>query len=123
MLYRALTDATLLLHFAFILFVVFGGFLVRRKSAWAFAHLPSVVWVACVEYTRTICPLTAIEKTLRSRAGMNGYEGGFVAHYLLPVIHPPSLTSQIQITLSLIVVTFNIGVYARLSRRARHGSE
>ena len=48
---------------------------------------------------QTKVPLTAIEKSLRAHAGMADYAGGFVAHYLLPVIHPPGLTSEIQISL------------------------
>lgn len=117
MAYRWLADATVALHLAFILFVVFGGFLAWRKPVWAWVHLPAVAWVAYLEFTGAICPLTPLENALRARAGDAGYSGGFIDHYLLPVIYPAGLTPQVQIVLGLIVVVLNAIVYWLLWRR------
>ena len=119
MAYRWLADATVAVHLAFILFAVFGGLLARRNAAWAFVHLPAVAWVAFIEFTGTICPLTPLENTLRARAGDAGYTGGFVDHYLLPVIYPAGLTPSVQTVLGSAVVALNIIVYWRLLRRRR----
>ena len=93
MAYRWLADATVALHFAFIVFVVSGGFLVLRDGVWAWLHLPAVAWVAWLEFTGAICPLTPLENALRVRAGEAGYAGGFIDHYLVPVIYPAGLTA------------------------------
>jgi hypothetical protein len=117
--YRLLADATVAFHFAFILFVVLGGLLVLRKPLVAWLHLPSVVWVVWLELTGTICPLTPLENALRTRAGEAGYAGGFIDHYLMPVIYPAGLTPQIQWGLAIAVLLVNAIVYTRAWRRAR----
>ena len=119
MAYRGLADATVALHFAFILFVVFGGFLAWNRTFWAWLHLPAVAWVAYLEFAGAICPLTPLENALRARAGDAGYAGGFIDHYLVPVIYPAGLTPGIQILLGSAVVALNVVVYAVLWRRRR----
>jgi hypothetical protein len=120
MAYRWLADATVALHFAFIAFVVLGAFLVARNVGWAWLHLPAVAWVAWLEFTGAICPLTPLENMLRTRAGEAGYSGGFIDHYVLPIIYPAGLTPEIQIMLGVAVVVLNAIVYAwALSKRRR----
>ncbi len=121
MLARVLADATVAFHFAFILFVVFGGALVWRRTAWAWLHVPAVVWVAWLEFTHATCPLTPLENALRVRAGDAGYAGGFIQHYLEPVIYPGGLTPGIQVVLGALVVAINVVVYALVWRRAAAG--
>ena len=79
-------DLVALIHFAFVLFVVLGGVLALRWSRMIWIHLPCAIWGALIEFTGLICPLTPVENQLRQRAGSAGYEGGFVEHYLLPVL-------------------------------------
>lgn len=115
MIYRFLADAVLLLHLAFILFVVLGGFLVRHHPRLAWLHLPAATWGILVEITGQVCPLTPLENSLRRMAGQSGngnYSGSFVEHYLLPVIYPEALTREAQIVLGLGVVIINIVAYA-----------
>src|SRR6266568_156018 len=82
MAYRAAADAILVAHLAFVLFVVFGAFLVLRWPRFAWLHLPAVVWAAFIEFSGTICPLTPLEVALSQRAGRAGYVGGFIDHYI-----------------------------------------
>lgn len=117
MAYRWLADVVVALHFAFIVFVVAGGLLALRNARWAFAHLPAVAWVAWIEFTGTICPLTPLENALRASAGQAGYSGGFIGHYLLPVIYPAGLTPPMQVGLGVAVVALNALVYWRAWRR------
>jgi hypothetical protein len=86
MLARFAADAVLLLHLCFILFVVLGGFLVVRRRALMLPHIAAVAWAVFVEATGVICPLTFVENHFRSAAGLSGYGGSFVEHYLLGVI-------------------------------------
>ena len=110
---RLLADGLVALHFAFIVFVLCGGLLVLRRRAWSLLHLPAVAWAAYVEFTATICPLTPWENALRQRAGEAGYDGGFIEHYLIPVIYPAGLTPRIQLLLGAFVIALNVIVYAR----------
>jgi hypothetical protein len=119
MAYRLLADATVALHAAFIVFVVAGGFLVWRDARWAVLHLPAVAWVAWLEFTGAICPLTPLENALRARAGDEGYAGGFIDHYLVPVIYPAGLTPGIQVALGVALVVGNAWLYWRAWRRRR----
>src|SRR5262245_41948400 len=85
MIYRIAADAVLTLHLAFILFVVLGGWLVLRWPRLALLHLPAAAWGATVEFFHLYCPLTPLENRLRLAAGEQGYSGGFIEHYLVPV--------------------------------------
>lgn len=126
MSHRLAADAVVLVHLAFIVFVVAGGWLVAHKPRWVALHLPAAAWAAYAELTATICPLTPLENHLRRRAGASGYDGGFVEHYLLPLIYPPGLTPAHQAWLGAFVVAINVLAYAwawrrTRRRRVRHG--
>jgi hypothetical protein len=121
MLARLLADGIVLIHLIFILLVVFGGLLVmwRRRLIWL--HLPAVIWGVGVELFGGVCPLTPLEVRLREGAAQKGYEGGFIEHYLLPVIYPDELTRSLQIGLGLGVLAVNLAIYAWILRRRHSG--
>lgn len=116
-----LADAVLLLHLLFILFVVFGGWLVLRRPRLAWLHLPAVVWGAWIELTGGVCPLTPLEVTLRQRAGEAGFSGGFIEHYVTAVVYPGGLNRSTQVALGALVLAINGLLYARLAARKRRG--
>ena len=115
-------DAVALLHLTFILFVMFGAWLVLRWRWIAWLHVPAFVWGAAVEFTGAICPLTPLELRLRMIAGEEGYSGGFVEHYVLPVMYPAGLTPTVQLWLGAFVVALNVGIYAVVLSRAGRAS-
>ena len=117
MSYGLLADLTVLLHAAFILFAVLGGLLALRWAWVAWLHVPAVLWAAFVEFSGRICPLTPLENHYRELAGENGYSGGFIEHYLLPVIYPAGLTRNIQLWLGLCVLAVNLVCYSLIIRR------
>lgn len=117
--YSLLADAVVLVHGLFVLFVVVGGFAVLRWRGLAWFHLPAAVWGAFIELTGGVCPLTHLEVWLRRRAGGAGYEGGFIAHYLVPLIYPPGLTREWQIALGLLAAALNVTIYGFLLQRRR----
>ena len=116
---RLAADAVVALHLAFVLFVVLGGVLTWRNPALAWLHLPAAAWGAYAELTATVCPLTPLENALRESAGASGYSGGFVEHYLMPLLYPVGLTSSDQRWLGAIVIGINVVVYAIAMARAR----
>lgn len=119
MFLRVLVNTLILLHLAFVLFVVLGGLLAYRWPRLVWLHLPVAAWGALIEFTGCICPLTPLEKRLRAMAGLEGYEGGFIQHYIVPVIYPAGLTRGMQIALGAFVIALNIAVYAGMIRRRR----
>ena len=116
---RILADVLVLLHLAFIVFVLAGGLWVVYRRWMAWLHLPAVIWAVLLEFNGWICPLTPLENHFRRLAGQEGYAGGFVEHYLIPLIYPQSLTEVVQIILGLIVLLVNGVVYAWVISRAR----
>lgn len=119
MLYPLLADAVLLFHLAFILFVVFGALLLRRFPRLIWLHLPAVIWAGLIELIGLVCPLTPLENHLRRLGGETGYSGGFIEHYLLPIIYPPGLTREMQVGLGIAVLVINVVAYALFHCRAR----
>ncbi|MCF5709787.1 DUF2784 family protein [Pseudomonas syringae] len=114
MIYRVAADAVVLFHLLFIVFVLLGGLLVLIRPWMALMHVPAMVWGALVEFLHLYCPLTPLENALRNRAGEQGYDGGFIEHYLIALIYPSGLTPQIQLWLGSIVVLVNGAIYAVL---------
>lgn len=115
--WRLAADALVVIHLGFILFVLLGGLLLLRWPRLLWLHLPAVAWGATVEFFHLLCPLTPWENQLRRAAGDAGYEGGFIEHYLVPLIYPAGLTPQIQLWLGGVVVLINVTVYACLLKR------
>jgi hypothetical protein len=122
-LYALLADAVVLCHFAFIVFVFGGGFLVLRWPRLAWVHLPAVVWGALVEMMGWICPLTPVENRFRELAGASAYRGDFVTRYLLRIIYPENLTPRIQLLLGSAVLVVNAALYGLFLRRSRRRRE
>jgi hypothetical protein len=126
MAYRILADLVVGVHALFVAFVVFGGLLALRWPWAAAAHLPAAVWGTLIEFRGWVCPLTPLENSLRASAGQAGYHGGFIEHYLLPVLYPKGLTQGVQLVLGSLVIAVNVLVYGlvlwRRIARARASS-
>jgi hypothetical protein len=78
MFLKLAADFVLLLHLAFILFVVLGGLIVFRWPRFMWLHIPAAAWGEFIELTGRVCPLTPLENRLRIAAGETGYSGGFI---------------------------------------------
>jgi len=113
--YRALADLVVVIHLAFIGFVVLGGLLALRRWWVSLLHLPAAIWGIFIELSGGICPLTPLENWLRQMAGATGYPGGFIEHYLLPIIYPADLTHHVQLVLGIVVLFANLVIYALLA--------
>jgi hypothetical protein len=126
MLDRLIADAIVTLHLLFIVFAVIGGVFVLRWRRVMWLHLPAVAWAVLVELMHWPCPLTRWENLFRERYGASGYSGGFLDHYLIPIIYPDGLTDAIQVAIGLFVFTVNMAVYGvlvfRTVRRRRGGA-
>ncbi len=131
MLYRALADAAVGLHLAFILFVLLGGLFVFRWPRVAWAHIPVFLWGASIEFGGWICPLTYLENHFRLKGAAEGYGASFVEHYLVPLIYPDLLfpggfPRSGFIAIGVFVLALNGAIYWRAwmrhRRRAANGA-
>jgi hypothetical protein len=108
---RLAADTIVLLHLAFLVFVVLGGFLALRWRWIAWAHIPAVLWGVAIEFGGWICPLTPLENYLRERGGETAYQGNFITHYVLPMLYPAGLTRRWQLILGASALGINVIVY------------
>lgn len=118
-LYRILANTVVVIHAAFIVFAVFGGFGVLRWRWLAWLHIPAVLWAALVETTGWFCPLTPLENLLRHRAGIDTYPFDFIEHYIMPALYPTALTREMQMALGLSVMFINLLIYAWIWHRSK----
>ena len=111
MIYQVLADTVVVLHFTFVLFVVLGGLLVLKWHRLAWLHVPPAIWGVLIEFVGWTCPLTPLENVLRIKAGQQAYSGGFIEHYILPVLYPDGLTRSSQVALGAAALLINVVVY------------
>jgi hypothetical protein len=119
MLRHIAAELVLALHFGFVLFAVLGGFLLLVGPAWIWLHLPVVLWSSIVNLAGWTCPLTPLEQSLRRRAGLAGYEGGFIAHYIGPMVYPRGMPRRLELTAAASIVAWNAAVYAAVALVSR----
>lgn len=115
-LFGAAADIIVVVHAAFVAFVVLGGLLVVRWHSLAWVHVPAAIWGVIIELAGWICPLTPLENYLRQRGGSSPYQGEFVEHYVLPLLYPAQLTRPGQIWLGSFAMIINVLLYWRVVR-------
>src|SRR4030065_2031424 len=120
--YLLIANLLVLLPLSFVGFVVLGALLVLRWPRLTWIHLPCALWGALIEFAGWVCPLTPLEIRFRQLGGHAGYAGGFIEHYLLPVLYPQNLTRPVQVTLGTLVLILNAVTYRRSEER-RVGKE
>lgn len=118
-MYRVLADAVVIVHALFVAFVVLGGFVAWRWRWVAWVQLPAALWGVAIEFGGWICPLTPLENALRARAGLAGYSGGFVEHYVMVWLYPVGLTPPKQAMLGALALLVNVVAYGLLLRHPR----
>lgn len=111
MIERLAANAVLLFHFAFVLIAVFGAVGVLINSNWAWVHLPIVVWSSVVNLASWTCPLTPLENRFRAAASGSGYAGGFVEHYIGPLVYPGGMPRRLELVAGIAIVLWNLVLY------------
>jgi hypothetical protein len=119
MIYRVAAELVILVHFAFVAFVVVGALLVVYRPWVAFVHVPAVLWGATTELIGIVCPLTPLEQRFWRLAGETGYAGDFVDHYLTSILYPTGLTRTVQVGLGSALLALNLALYGWVLARRR----
>ena len=96
-MHSLLADTILIIHFAFVVFVVFGfvliliGLLARwswiHNRYFRITHLAAIGIVVLQAWFGQLCPLTIWENELRRRAGQPDYTETFIQHWLHEVLY------------------------------------
>jgi len=103
----------LMTHFAFVIFAVFGGFLVFASGVCTWIHVPVVLWSSVVNLASWMCPLTPLEKHFRARAGRS-YAGAFVEHYIGSVVYPGGMPRRLELIAGVSILVWNAILYAMI---------
>ncbi len=125
MIYHVLTNLTILFHFLWILFIVFGLFLVWKWPKVAFVHLGGLLFSLIINLFGWYCPLTYLENYLNaSVVERAGYGNSFISRYLAPIVYPdlPENVLRIGEILFVVVLLFVYGALARKHLKRRHFS-
>ena len=110
-MYEIAANLILIVHFIFILFVIFGALLFFASTKIIFIHIPAFIWGSYIELTNSICPLTYLENWLLQKANLTTYSESFIQNYLLPIVYPANLTKDIQTYLGITLIAINIAIY------------
>jgi hypothetical protein len=119
MIYAFAAELVMVVHFLFIIFVVAGGALVLRWPILGWLHLPAFSWGFLVAANRWTCPLTPLEQDLRATAGGDSYQGGFIAHYLEPLVYPEGLPWGVKMAFAALLLFLNIAFWRKAWARRR----
>jgi hypothetical protein len=111
---RLAANLVLLAHFGVVLFAVFGGLGTLVDPRWAWIHLPVVIWSSVVNLANWTCPLTPLENRFRAAANESGYEGGFIQHYIGPLVYPRGMPRQLELVAGVAIVIWNLLLYGAI---------
>jgi Protein of Unknown function (DUF2784) len=117
--YRVLADATMVVHFGFLVYVVTGGFLAWRWPRTVLLHMVAAGWGLLITVFSLNCPLTWLEDGLRRRAGEQGLTSGFVDTYIEGVLYPQRFVMEVRVAAGILVLIAWVGLLVRW-RRGRH---
>ena len=110
-MYELAADLTLIVHFAFIIFVVFGALLFFVSTKIIYVHVPALIWGIYIELTHSVCPLTYLENWFLQKANLTTYSEGFIQNYLVPIVYPKNLTEDLQTYSAIALIVANMIMY------------
>jgi len=77
-----------------------------------------VIWVFAIEFLHAPCPLTPWEQMLLLQAGEEAYRGGFIDHYIVPLIYPDA-NPRFFLEAGIFLLVLNCVIYAWVIMRMR----
>lgn len=120
MAYKLLTQITILMHFLWILFLVFGAFWGCSKRKYnkpiRIIHISGLIFAFIINSFGFYCPLTYIEQWARLKSGSSSYTGSFITYYLDKLIYL-DVSSNILFLLTFLLCSFNIYLYIKYYKK------
>jgi hypothetical protein len=120
-LYIIVVAVVVAAHFAFIGYLMVGGFVALRWPRTIFLHILAVVWGVGSLSVHLPCPLTDLERWARARAGMAPLPSdGFIAHYITGVLYPADAVGVVAaVVFAVVIVSWGLFAYAVVRGRRR----
>ncbi len=111
--YKILADIVVVIHFLWIVFLIFGALLGVRYKAIKIFHISGLIFALIIQIFGWYCPLTYIEVWLRAKhAPSMAYAGSFIIHYLEKIIYLEASGSLI-FALTVLIIGLNLWIYLR----------
>ena len=118
-MYEFAANLTLIVHFAFIIFVVFGALLFFVATKFFYVHIPALIWGIYIELTHSVCPLTYLENWFLQKVNLTTYSEGFIQNYLLPIVYPKNLTDDLQSYFAIVLIVANMIMYGLIISKSK----
>ena len=119
-MYHVVVVVTVVLHFAFLCYLMVGGFVALRWRRTIWLHVLAALWGIAITTQHLDCPLTWLERRARAEAGMPPLPPqGFIAHYITGVLYPASCAYAVPVVVfALVAASWAVYVW-----QGRHRSE
>lgn len=104
MVYQWLATAVIALHFAYLAYLVVGGYLAWRWPRTILLHAVAVLWGALIIVTEVTCPLTWLQNTLRLRGGLRELDLSFIDTYVRGVFFPSDHEVAARAVVAVVIV-------------------
>ena len=116
-MYPILADIVVCLHFAFVFFIIFGGFIYYLWRNCPYLHLPAVFWGFWIELSGSVCPLTPLENWLDELGGGSTYRSSFIEQYIIQFLYPTALDQNTKYYLATGLIFVNLIIYIHIMRK------
>jgi hypothetical protein len=118
-MYHIIVVGAVVAHFAFLCYLIVGGFVALRWRRTIWLHVPTVLWGIAITTARLDCPLTWLERWSRAKGGMAPLPPeGFIAHYIAGVLYPASWAGLVPVVVfTLVAVSWVLYVWTRRRNR------
>jgi uncharacterized protein DUF2784 len=115
--YRLLGDAVAGVHYAYLAYLLVGGFVAWRWPRTIALHAFAAVWAVLIIATPVPCPLTAAQNALRERGGQPPLRDTFINTYIRGTLYPAAYETETRVVVAGIVVASWVGFAIRMRRR------
>jgi Protein of Unknown function (DUF2784) len=124
-MYHIVVAAAVVAHFAFLCYLIVGGFIALRWRRTIWLHVPAALWGIAIITARLDCPLTWLERWARAKAEMAPLPpDGFIAHYVIGVLYPASWAGFVPIVVfTLVAVSWVLYLWTRPRNRPVSASD
>jgi hypothetical protein len=109
--YKIFADITVVIHFLWILFLIFGVFLGIRSRGIKIIHITGVVFALVLQIFSWYCPLTYLEVWLRAQHDpAYTYTGSFIIHYVERLVYL-EVSRTLLFALTACIGALNVWIY------------
>jgi Protein of Unknown function (DUF2784) len=119
--YRVLADGVAGLHYAYLAYLLAGGFIAWRWPRTIAAHIVAAIWAVLIIATPVPCPLTAAQNALRELGGQPPLPDSFINIYIRGTFYPAAHETEVRVVVAGIVAVSWIGFALRQVRRVQRG--